>query len=117
MCPSNPEIVGGLMKCKTTNLIMWTLVLSIATCLSSVAQTVTGAVRGTITDPSGAIVPGAKVTATNQATGIQTTDITNSTGEYSIRFLQIGQYKPTVEASGFTTASYGPFSLEIDQTA
>ena len=105
------------MKCKTTNLIMWTLVLSIAACLSSVAQTVTGAVRGTITDPSGAIVPGAKVIATNQATGIQTTDITNSTGDYSIRFLQIGQYKLTVEASGFTTANYGPFSLEIDQTA
>ena len=85
--------------------------------LSGVAQTVTGAIRGTITDSSGAIVPSAAVTATNTATGVQTAAKTNQAGEYSIRFLQIGQYKVTVEATGFATASYGPFSLEIDQTA
>jgi hypothetical protein len=92
------------------------LLLSTLT-LSSVAQTVTGAIRGTITDASGAIVPGANVTATNLATGVGTTAKTNQSGEYSIRFLQIGQYKVSVEAAGFTTANYGPFSLEIDQTA
>jgi Carboxypeptidase regulatory-like domain/TonB dependent receptor len=91
--------------------------LVLAGCLPAAAQTVTGAIRGIITDPSGAIVSGATVTATNQATGIKTTDKTNQAGEYSIRFLQIGQYKVVVEASGFTTSSYGPFSLEIDQTA
>jgi hypothetical protein len=81
------------------------------------AQTVTGSVRGTVTDPSGAIVSGAKVTATNVATGVNTETTTNQAGEYSIRFLQIGQYKLTVEAPGFETATYGPFSLEIDQVA
>jgi hypothetical protein len=81
------------------------------------AQTVTGAVRGTITDPSGAIVSGATVTATNTATGVQTSATTNQTGEYSIRFLQIGSYKLAIKASGFETADYGPFSLEIDQMA
>jgi Carboxypeptidase regulatory-like domain len=85
--------------------------------LPGMAQTVTGAVRGTITDPSGAIVSGATVTATNTATGVQTTATTNQTGEYSIRFLQIGSYKLAVQASGFETANYGPFSLEIDQMA
>ena len=92
------------------------LLLFVAT-LHGVAQTVTGAVRGTITDPSGAIVPGAIVTVTNSATGVQTSATTNQSGEYSIRFLQIGQYKLTVKAQGFDTADYGPFSLEIDQTA
>ncbi|MGC1461143.1 MAG: carboxypeptidase regulatory-like domain-containing protein [Terracidiphilus sp.] len=81
------------------------------------AQTVTGAVRGTITDPSGAIISGANVTATNIASGVATTTKTNDTGEYSIRFLQIGEYELTVTAHGFGNASYGPFSLEIDQTA
>ena len=85
--------------------------------LPGMAQTVTGAVRGTITDPSGAIVSGATVTATNTATGVQTTATTNQAGEYSIRFLQIGSYKLAVQASGFETADYGPFSLEIDQMA
>jgi hypothetical protein len=81
------------------------------------AQTVTGAVRGTITDPSGAIVSGATVTATNTATGVQTSVTANQTGEYSIRFLQIGSYTLAVQASGFERAAYGPFSLEIDQMA
>ena len=83
----------------------------------SEAQTVTGDIRGTVTDPNGAIVSGASVTATNTASGVATATKTNATGEYSIRFLQIGQYKVTVTATGFETASYGPFALEIDQVA
>ena len=93
-----------------------TILALLATTSAGIAQTVTGAIRGTITDASGAIVPNATVTATNVATGVPTVAKTNGSGEYSMRFLQIGQYKVTVEASGFTTASYGPFSLEIDQT-
>ncbi|WP_446743806.1 carboxypeptidase regulatory-like domain-containing protein [Silvibacterium acidisoli] len=104
------------MKQKST-LLLWSFLLSFAVCLSGMAQTVTGSVRGTITDPSGAIVPNAKVTAINTATGVKTTDNTNNAGEYSIRFLQIGQYTLTVEIQGFNTAHYGPFSLEIDQVA
>ncbi|MGO8717883.1 MAG: TonB-dependent receptor domain-containing protein [Acidobacteriaceae bacterium] len=85
--------------------------------LSAVAQTVTGTIVGTITDPSGAIVSGATVTATSIATNVKTTAATNQTGDYSIRFLQIGNYTVTVTAPGFKTTNYGPFSLEIDQTA
>lgn len=90
---------------------------SLMVAIPGMAQTVTGTIRGTITDQSGAIVQGAKVTAVNVATGVQTAATTNQAGEYSIRFLQIGQYKITVEASGFQTANYGPFALEIDQVA
>ena len=91
--------------------------LLLALTLPGAAQTVTGAVRGTVTDASGAIVPGAKVTVTNTATGVKTSTTTNQAGEYSIRFLQIGNYKLTIEAPGFETATFGPFALEIDQTA
>jgi hypothetical protein len=91
--------------------------LLLAFAIPGVAQTVTGAVRGTVTDASGAIVPGATVTVTNTATGVKTVATTNQSGEYSIRFLQIGNYKLAIEAAGFDTATYGPFSLEIDQTA
>jgi hypothetical protein len=85
--------------------------------LQGMAQTVTGTIRGTITDPSGAIVSGATVVATNTASAVESVTKTNGTGEYSIRFLQIGEYKITVSASGFATTNYGPFTLEIDQTA
>jgi hypothetical protein len=88
-----------------------------ATSLSCLAQTVTGSVRGTITDPSGAIIAGATVTVKNTATGDNTKAITNGAGEYSVRFLQIGQYKLSVEAAGFAQEVYGPFALEIDQDA
>jgi len=91
--------------------------LLLALALPGLAQTVTGAVRGTVTDATGAIVAGAEVSATNTATGVKTDTKTNQAGEYSIRFLQIGSYKLAIEASGFETATYGPFALEIDQTA
>jgi hypothetical protein len=91
--------------------------VAIGICAPLGAQTVTGAVRGTVTDASGAVVPNAHVVATNVATGVKTTATTDNAGQYALRFLQIGQYKLTIDAAGFTTANYGPFSLEIDQTA
>ncbi len=57
------------------------------------AQTITGSVNGTVTDISGAVVTGAKVTATNIETNVQTSTVTNNDGVYSIRFLQIGHYQ------------------------
>src|ERR1700710_1974016 len=74
------------------------------------AQTVTGSVGGTVTDPSGAVVPNAQVTAHNVATGVDTRATTNAAGIYSNRFLPIGQYEVTVTASGFTTAKLPAFA-------
>lgn len=85
--------------------------------LTAMAQTVTGSITGVVTDPSGAVVLGATVTAENTATGVKTTAQTNGTGAYTIRFLPIGTYTLTVEAKGFTTQQIAAFALEIDQTA
>jgi len=81
------------------------------------AQTVTGSITGRVTDPSGAVVTGASVTAENTATSVKTSAQTNAAGVYSIRFLPIGAYSVTVEAPGFSSQKIPPFSLEIDQTA
>ncbi len=94
-----------------------TIALSLLSAVPALAQTVTGAVRGTVTDPSGAIVSGATITITNVATNVSVTLKSDSAGVYSQRNLQIGQYKLTVDAPGFSNSSFGPFSLEIDQTA
>src|SRR5580704_18512458 len=85
--------------------------------ITSHAQTITATVNGTVTDPSGAVVANAKVTATNVDTGVATPTTTNKDGIYTIPFLQIGQYKVTIQAAGFATATYGPFTLETDQNA
>jgi len=98
-------------------LVSKSVVALLAASAPAFAQTVTGAVRGTITDPSGAIVPGASIAITNVATNVVTNATSDQAGQYAVRNLQIGQYKLTVTASGFNTAEFPPFALEIDQTA
>src|SRR5438067_1018075 len=63
----------------------------------------TGTVQGVVSDPSGAVVPGATVTATSEATGTKTVRQTTGTGYYVISPLPAGQYSVTVTASGFQT--------------
>lgn len=67
----------------------------------AICQVTTAAIHGTVTDPSGAVVPGARITALNGATGISTLTNSNSSGFYSFPSLQIGQYQVIVEAVGF----------------
>ncbi len=98
-------------------LLLMAIALFLVCSVASEAQTITGSVNGTVTDPSGAVVPNATVTATNVDTGVATPTTTNNDGIYNIRFLQIGNYKVTVEASGFAVATYGPFVLETGQNA
>ena len=80
------------------------------------AQTVTGNITGEVTDPSGATVVGATVTARNIGTGVETEAKTNQAGVYDIRYLPIGHYDLTVTANGFATHTLPAFALEIDQT-
>jgi hypothetical protein len=58
-------------------------------------------IQGTVTDPSGAAVPNAKVTVTNQATGVSAQTTTSSGGTYTVGQLPPGNYTVTVEAQGF----------------
>ncbi|MHB1630300.1 MAG: TonB-dependent receptor domain-containing protein, partial [Bacilli bacterium] len=99
-------------------IVMWlSCVVLLMSGAAAIAQTITGAVRGTVTDPSGAVVPGAKVTATNVETGVATSTTSNRTGLYNFQFLSVGHYTITATAKGFSTVSVGPFTLNIDQTA
>ncbi len=61
----------------------------------------TATLVGTVTDPSGALVPGAKVTLTNLDTGVVSNGVTNAEGNYYIPFLAVGNYQLAVEAAGF----------------
>jgi Carboxypeptidase regulatory-like domain/TonB-dependent Receptor Plug Domain len=72
--------------------------------VSLVAQTFRGTILGTVTDPSGAVVAGAKVTAKNVGTGLERTTQTSADGSYSMPELPIGTYTVTISQSGFQTA-------------
>jgi hypothetical protein len=69
------------------------------------AQTFRGAISGTVTDPSGSVVPNAQVTATDVATSIGHNTTTTSDGQFSFQDLPLGTYKVTVTAKGFATAT------------
>ncbi len=75
------------------------------------AQTDVGYILGSVTDQTGAAVPGAAVTITSQATGISESTATNDSGLYTSRPLQVGPYTVQVTKSGFTTASIQNLTL------
>ncbi|HLI35677.1 MAG TPA: carboxypeptidase regulatory-like domain-containing protein [Terriglobia bacterium] len=81
------------------------------------AQEITGGITGTVTDPSGAAVPGAKVTATDVLRGTTWPTETNAAGVYNLPRLPVGQYKVQVEAKGFTTSVHPAFELQMNQIA
>src|SRR5690349_216544 len=61
----------------------------------------TGSIFGTVTDPSGSVLPGAKLTLTNTAQGVQNKATSDSKGAYTFPSLPVGQYRLQVEAPGF----------------
>jgi len=65
------------------------------------AQTFRGAINGTVTDPSGAVVPSAHVKATESATGIDHATTTTTDGEFAFQDIPLGFYKVTITAPGF----------------
>src|SRR3984885_12642120 len=67
------------------------------------AQTFRGGINGSVTDSSGAVVPGAKVTATEGATAASSDTVSSGAGEFSFNDLPLGTYHIKVEASGFQT--------------
>ena len=77
------------------------LLFSLGFHASAWAQISTGSITGTVTDPTAAVVEGAKVSVINRATGVQTTLETNASGIYKAPFLQPGIYRVRVEKAGF----------------
>ena len=86
-------------------------------CLSSAlwAQKDTGSIVGTITDPSGAVVAGAKVVITDLERGNNFETTTNQAGEFVASALHVGRYTVTVEHAGFKKAVSVPVDLDVQQ--
>jgi len=80
------------------------------------AQDATGTVAGIISDPSGAVIPQAKVTVINVGTQISKVATTDANGFYQVQHLPIGNYRVTVELTGFSKTDSSPAALDINQT-
>jgi hypothetical protein len=99
-----------------------TLFLFLCVCLLALvpiglhAQLTTGAVQGTVMDPSGAVIPGATVTLTNTATNAVNQTSTDAAGRFSFPAVQPGTYTLTIKATGFQTYIVSGVSVSVTRT-
>ncbi len=77
----------------------------------------TSSLTGTVTDPSGAVIPGAQITLTNVKTGALRTTASNETGNYTMAQLTPGTYQLVAKATGFTDVSIKSVELLVDSPA
>jgi len=77
------------------------------------AQTSGGAIRGTVSDPSGALVPGASITIEEISTSENWRLVSSSAGLYNAPNLPVGRYNLTVKAPGFSTAEHTNIDVQV----
>ena len=105
------ELSVGLLKIIRQQRPIWTaaLVIFAITLLlpsqAALAQAVYGSIFGTVTDPSGAVVPNATVTVTDVTKGTTVTVQSGATGEYRVQHLIPDTYTISVQATGFKTST------------
>jgi len=93
------------------------VVLTAFTTLTVAAQQITGNIRGTIVDPSGAVVEAATVTAKHFETGLTRTTVTDRSGNYVLVELPVGHYRLEVTAKGFEKYLQDGITLDVNQAA
>jgi len=93
------------------------LVFVVVGCFSLSAQQITGNIRGTVTDPMGAIVQGATVTVEQSETDLSRTVTTDRTGSYVVLELPVGHYRLQVTAKGFHEYVQEGISVNVNETA
>jgi hypothetical protein len=76
----------------------------------------TGAITGTVTDPSGAVVRNAQITILNEATNAVRNAETNDDGDFTVALLPPGRYRVTAESAGFRRSIFNDVTVDVDQT-
>src|SRR4051812_12218233 len=104
---------GGTMK--PSRFVLLLLAFGLFLPVAASAQTGAASLTGIVTDQSGAAVPGATVTATNQATNVAYTAVSNDAGNYTVTSLPVGAYVVKAELARFKTAATKPIQMEAQQ--
>src|SRR5580700_12100195 len=104
------------MRFRNVSLLLF--FVSLLSFQSLIAQTPgTGALTGTVKDPSGAVIPNATVTATSVDTGQVRTTNTGPDGAYKMNLLPPGNYRVRIEASGFKPVEVPSATITVTETA
>lgn len=102
---------------KTIRLVVFAVVAVLLVAPSLRAQTSQGRILGTVTDASGAVVPGARVTVTNTATAVSREVTSSNAGEFVAPGLEAGPYSVKIQAKGFATTERTGIRLEVAKDA
>src|SRR5437868_3874972 len=115
---STPSIVRRDLMNKGRKLALSVLLfVSIAAVTRSSGQAVFGGIAGTVTDPSGASIPSAKVSITETSKGVSYNTVTNDSGNYTQSHLTVGNYDVRVEAPGFEAYVRRNVRVVVDEVA
>jgi hypothetical protein len=104
------------MHFKRFKVALFATLVAILASASLLGQAISGDLVGIVKDASGAGVPNASVTATNDATNTKTVATANSGGEYRINNLQVGSYTISAGAKGFTTTEVKNVAIDLNKT-
>src|SRR6185295_4617195 len=97
-------------------LLSFVVCLAVLLTAPAFSQTL-GEITGQVTDSTGGVVPGAKISATNTGTNATRNAVSNDAGVYSFPAMQPGAYSVRVEKAGFKTVTRANIQLEVQQTA
>ena len=118
---SNPTLPAFLRLIRTQGLVLALSFLALAVLLGgnrvAWGQSTSGDIVGTVLDKSGAVIPGATVTAKNEATGVATTVQANKVGDFRISNLLEGKYSITGSAQGFATLTLKGFDVQLNKVS
>lgn len=104
------------MRLPLSNLRVVTVVLAFyALPPSAFCQVDTGEILGTVKDTSGAVIPGATVTLTNQDTGQVATTVSGAGGEYTFSPVKLGHYSVVAEFKGFQRVEHTGITVDVQQ--
>jgi hypothetical protein len=102
-------------RCATMGLVLLAWFLAPGAGTIANAQAGRGGINGLVADPTGAIIPGAKVTALNHATGVEESTISTAAGLYSFVSLSPGAYEVTASMKGFESVAQDKVTVSVDQ--
>src|SRR5438128_1393101 len=105
----------GQVSLRSRGTVVAVLLVALCGAPSLYAQIDTGSIQGTITDQTGAVVPAAKVTLTNEGTNLAITTTSGADGGYIFTPVKIGTYSVTAEAQGFQRVTQSHLTVSIDQ--
>ncbi len=95
--------------------LVFLLMLVVLGCVSGWAQVTTATMYGIVQDPTGAVIPGARITLNNEGTGGTYTSSTDARGEFGFSVLPVGNYTLGIEATGFKTFQSRRIALAASQ--